>query len=63
MQAKTIIVGGGMAGMSCAMQLLEAGQDFLLVTDNLGGRIQYATYAYPLGLWTREIRLVEITLK
>jgi monoamine oxidase len=42
MRAKTIIVGGGMAGMSCARHLLEAGQDFLLVTDNLGGRIQYA---------------------
>ena len=28
-----------------------------------GGRIQYATYAYPLGLWAREIRLVEITFK
>lgn len=42
MQAKTIIVGGGMAGMSCAMHLLEAKQDFILVTDHLGGRIQYS---------------------
>jgi phytoene dehydrogenase-like protein len=46
MQAtKTIIVGGGMAGMSCAMKLLEAGGDFLLVTDDLGGRIKYAAEA------------------
>lgn len=45
MQVKTIVVGGGMAGMSCAMQLLDAKQDFLLVTDNLGGRIQYSEQA------------------
>ena len=41
MQSKTIIIGGGMAGMSCALKLLEAGQDFLLITDRLGGRIMY----------------------
>ena len=35
-ETKTIIVGGGMAGISCAMKLLGAGEDFLLVTDNLG---------------------------
>ncbi len=45
MQAKTIIIGGGIAGMSCAMRLLEARQDFLLITDNLGGRIQYSAQA------------------
>lgn len=45
MQTKTIIIGGGIAGMSCAMRLLEAGQDFLLITDNLGGRIQYSAQA------------------
>jgi hypothetical protein len=45
MQKKTIIVGGGMAGLSCAMELLEAGQDFLLVTDVLGGRIMYSEEA------------------
>jgi glycine/D-amino acid oxidase-like deaminating enzyme len=42
MQSKTIIVGAGMAGMSCAVRLLEAGQDFLLVTDGLGGRIMFS---------------------
>ena len=42
MQNKTIIVGGGMAGLSCALKLLEAGQDFLLITDSLGGRILYS---------------------
>ena len=34
-----------MAGLSCAMQLLEANQDFLLVTDSLGGRIKYSPEA------------------
>ena len=45
MQAKTIIIGGGMAGMSCAMKLLDAGADFLLITDDLGGRIKYSQQA------------------
>ena len=45
MQSKTVIVGGGMAGLSCAMQLLEANQEFLLVTDSLGGRIKYSAEA------------------
>lgn len=44
-ETKTIIVGGGMAGMSCAMKLLEAGEDFMLVTDDLGGRIKYSAEA------------------
>lgn len=38
---KTIIIGGGIAGMSCAMRLAQAQQDFLLITENLGGRIKY----------------------
>jgi glycine/D-amino acid oxidase-like deaminating enzyme len=42
MQDKTIIVGGGIAGLSSALELLEAGQDFRLITENLGGRIQYS---------------------
>jgi hypothetical protein len=68
MRTKTIIVGGGMAGMSCAVRLLEAQQDFLLITDNLGGRIMYSdtakvnfgayfvmgNYAHAKKLLTRE---------
>jgi len=42
MQTKTIVAGGGIAGISCALQLLNANQDFLLVTDDLGGRIKYS---------------------
>lgn len=41
MNVKTIIIGGGMAGLSCALQLQDAGEEFLLITDSLGGRIQY----------------------
>ncbi|KTE91112.1 hypothetical protein AT727_05805 [Desulfitobacterium hafniense] len=41
MYHETIVVGGGMAGMSCALKLCEAGRDFLLITDVLGGRVCY----------------------
>ncbi|NLD48778.1 MAG: NAD(P)/FAD-dependent oxidoreductase [Clostridiaceae bacterium] len=43
MGKKTVIVGGGIAGMSCALRLKEMEQDYLLVTDVLGGRIQYSS--------------------
>ncbi len=39
---KTIIIGGGIAGLSCALKLQEANENFLLITDNLGGRIKYS---------------------
>lgn len=42
MHARTIIVGGGSAAMSCALQLQEGNQEFLMVTDILGGRICYS---------------------
>lgn len=45
MQSKTIIIGGGMAGLSCAMRLLQAQQDFLLITENIGGRVMYSPEA------------------
>jgi len=38
---ETIIVGGGAAGMYCALKLQEAGRPYLLLTDRMGGRIMY----------------------
>jgi len=36
---ETIIVGGGAAGMYCAIRLQEAGRPYTLITDRMGGRI------------------------
>lgn len=41
MYAETIVIGGGMAGMSCALALRERGRDVQLLTDELGGRVCY----------------------
>jgi hypothetical protein len=38
---ETIIVGGGAAGMYCAIKLQQAGRPFLMITDRMGGRIMY----------------------
>lgn len=40
---ETIIVGGGAAGMYCALKLQEAGRPYTLITDRIGGRIMYRT--------------------
>lgn len=37
--AETVIVGGGAAGMNCALELKKAGKPYLLLSDYLGGRI------------------------
>lgn len=39
--AETIVVGGGIAGMSCALKLKENGRDVMIITDELGGRVCY----------------------
>lgn len=38
---ETIVVGGGMSGMSCALKLKENGRDVAIITDELGGRVDY----------------------
>ena len=39
---ENLVVGGGIAGMSCANALKEAGRDVAIVTDELGGRVCYS---------------------
>lgn len=40
-QRHSIIVGAGIAGMSCALKLQEAGYPYTLISDTIGGRICY----------------------
>ena len=37
----TIIVGAGMAGMTCALELKKAGVPYTLISPNIGGRVMY----------------------
>jgi len=36
---KTIVIGGGISGLACARTLADAKEDFLLISDELGGRM------------------------
>jgi len=38
-EVETIIVGGGIAGLGCARTLQDNNHPFLLITENIGGRI------------------------
>lgn len=38
---ETIVVGGGISGMSCALKLHQKGRDVAIITDDLGGRVCY----------------------
>ena len=39
---RALVVGAGMAGMNCALRLQEAGIDYRIVSDTLGGRVLYS---------------------
>ena len=36
---KTVIIGGGISGLACARTLSENGEDFIIISENIGGRI------------------------
>ncbi|MEE8536669.1 MAG: NAD(P)-binding protein [Acidobacteriota bacterium] len=37
---ETVIIGGGIAGLACARRLYDSRRPFLLITENVGGRIR-----------------------
>lgn len=45
----TIVIGGGIAGLACARRLHQAGADFRLITDRLGGRMYALAPMQNLG--------------
>lgn len=46
----SVIVGAGISGLACARTLCDAGEDFTIISPNVGGRIlQSADRAVPFG--------------
>lgn len=49
-KVKTIIIGGGISGLACGNKLNKYGEDFILITKDLGGRIKTSSdYSVNLG--------------
>jgi len=38
-ETRTIIIGGGVSGLACGRTLHERGQDFIMLTEEIGGRM------------------------
>lgn len=68
MHTQTLIVGGGLAGLSLAYQLQQAGHDYRLVEarDRLGGRIKSLTVngsqcdLGPSWVWSGQARVAQL---
>ncbi len=48
-EIETVIVGGGISGLACALQLHEAQRPFTLVTDCVGGRLALSDKGHYFG--------------